>query len=70
MPKITKKLPQEFIHPSQFKMPSNVKLADPNFNVPSDIDLLIGAEVFWQLICIGQIEECKDHPTLQKTKFG
>ncbi|GAB1860475.1 hypothetical protein CAJAP_01554 [Camponotus japonicus] len=70
LPKITQKLPQEFIHPSRFKIPSNIKLADPNFNVPSDIDLLIAAEVFWQLICIGQIKECKDHPTLQKTKFG
>jgi len=66
----TQKLPQKFIRTSHFRFPSNIQLADPNFNNPSDIDLLVGAEVFWQLICISQIKGCKDHPTLQKTKFG
>jgi len=70
LPKITQKLPQKFIRTSHFRFPSNIQLADPNFNNPSDIDILVGAEVFWQLICIGQIKGCKDHPTLQKTKFG
>lgn len=70
LPKITQRLPQRFIHSSQFKIPANIPLADPNFTIPGDIDLLIGAELFWQLCCIGQIKECRDHPTLQKTKLG
>ncbi|XP_011858081.1 PREDICTED: uncharacterized protein LOC105555666 [Vollenhovia emeryi] len=70
LPRITQKLPREFIHRSHVKIPSNIRLADPNFNVPSDIDLLIGAEVFWQLLCIGQVKGSGSHPTLQKTKLG
>ncbi|XP_011858863.1 PREDICTED: uncharacterized protein LOC105556386 [Vollenhovia emeryi] len=69
LPKITQKLLREFIHRSHVKIPSNIRLADPNFNVPSDIDLLIGAEVFWQLLCIGQVKGNGSHPTFQKTKL-
>lgn len=36
----------------------------------SDIDVLIGAELFWQVLCIGQIKASLGHPTLQKTLFG
>ncbi|XP_018406238.1 PREDICTED: uncharacterized protein LOC108782451, partial [Cyphomyrmex costatus] len=70
LPNITQKLPQEFCSASEFKIPSNIILADPNFNIPSEIDMLIGAQLFWQLICVGQIKACKTHPTLQKTKLG
>ncbi|XP_018397196.1 PREDICTED: uncharacterized protein LOC108775361 [Cyphomyrmex costatus] len=70
LPKITQNLPQEFCPMSEFKLPTNIVLADPNFNIPSEVDLLIGAQMFWQLICIGQIKACRAHPTLQKTKLG
>ncbi|XP_011878981.1 PREDICTED: uncharacterized protein LOC105568157 [Vollenhovia emeryi] len=70
LPKITQKLPQEFCSISEFTIPSNIVLADPNFNIPSEIDILIGAQLFWKLICVGQIRACKAHPTLQKTKVG
>ncbi|XP_018404425.1 PREDICTED: uncharacterized protein LOC108781051 [Cyphomyrmex costatus] len=68
--KITQNLPQEFVDISQLRIPSNIPLADPHFNIPDNIDILIGAEVFWQLLCIGQIKPCKAHPTIQKTKLG
>ncbi|XP_018375582.1 PREDICTED: uncharacterized protein LOC108769219 [Trachymyrmex cornetzi] len=68
--KITQNLPQEFVDRSQLKIPSNISLADPHFNIPDNIDLLIGAEVFWQLLCIGQIKSCRTHSTIQKTKLG
>ncbi|XP_018301273.1 uncharacterized protein, partial [Mycetomoellerius zeteki] len=68
--KITQNLSQEFVDISQLKIPSNISLADPHFNIPDNIDLLIGAEVFWQLLCIGQIKPCRAHPTIQKTKLG
>ncbi|XP_077270667.1 uncharacterized protein LOC143901909 [Temnothorax americanus] len=55
---------------SAFNLPRNIELADPNFNVSSDIDILVGAEVFWTLLCVGQIKASLNHPTLQKTRFG
>lgn len=36
----------------------------------ADIDVLIGAELFWSVVCIGQIRASPSHPTLQKTRFG
>lgn len=70
LPKITQRLPHEWFSAAEFKLPSNIKLADPNFNIPDDIDMLLGAQVFWQLLCVGQIKACRTHPTCQKTKFG
>lgn len=54
----------------EFDIPRNLKLANPNFNISSKIDIFIGAEVFWDLLCIGQIKASTKHPLLQKTKLG
>ena len=43
---------------------------DPNFNVPSSIDMLIGAELFWRIICAGQIRQSNNMSILEKTYFG
>jgi len=53
-----------------YNLPRNIKLADPEFNILSSIDILIGAEVFLKLLCVGQIRASSEHPTLQKTQFG
>ncbi|XP_018364348.1 PREDICTED: uncharacterized protein LOC108762043, partial [Trachymyrmex cornetzi] len=66
----SKRQVEEFHPVSEFKIPWNIVLADPNFNVPGEVDLLLEAQVFWELICVGQIRACKAHPTLQKTKLG
>ena len=51
-------------------MPKEVRLADPSFNVPADIDLLIGAELCWRILCVGQNKPTEYQPTLRKTLFG
>ncbi|KYN35066.1 hypothetical protein ALC56_10599 [Trachymyrmex septentrionalis] len=55
--KITQHLPQHFIPMQSVSIPKYIKLADPNFNIPTSIDILIGAESFWRLICAGQIKQ-------------
>src|SRR5437588_10927641 len=52
------------------KMPHNINLADPEFHKSQKVDMLIGAEIYFDLICIGQIKSTKDCPTLQKTQLG
>lgn len=32
--------------------------------------MLIGTELFWRLLCVGQIPLSQNHPTLQKTRLG
>lgn len=46
LPRITHKLPHVKLDRSKLDIPSNVILADPQFNLPQDVDLLIGAENF------------------------
>lgn len=68
--RITEDLPAFTMKRSMFNFPRNLPLADPSFNVSSKIDILIGAEAFWNLICVGQIKASDCHLLLQKTKLG
>lgn len=68
--KVINKLPAVNIDVNSFQIPCNLKLADPTFHVPGPIDLIIGSEIFWKLLCIGQIQVGKSKPTFQKTKLG
>lgn len=55
---------------TSMNIPKNIILADPQFNVPSTVQLLLGADVFWRVLCIGQIKSSVNNPTIQKTLFG
>jgi hypothetical protein len=70
MGKVIENLPSSGFDPGHLKIPENIQLADPLFNQKSEIDLLLGSDIFWNLLCIGQIKLGKNKPTLQKTKFG
>ncbi|XP_011859817.1 PREDICTED: uncharacterized protein LOC105557242 [Vollenhovia emeryi] len=67
---ITGQLPALTINRKNIAIPHNIKLADPQFHVSSEIDLLIGADLFWQLLCVGQIKSLEDCPMLHKTVWG
>jgi hypothetical protein len=68
--KITERLPIVSINLSNFTVPPNIKLADPKFNVSSEIDLLIGSDLFWSLLSVGQIAANRKGPIFQKTQLG
>ncbi|XP_036346170.1 uncharacterized protein LOC118755444, partial [Rhagoletis pomonella] len=53
-----------------WQVPDNIELADPHFNKSQKIDLLIGADIFFELLSVGQIKLDSTLPTLQKTLFG
>ncbi|KAJ8980990.1 hypothetical protein NQ317_015810 [Molorchus minor] len=55
LPQITGNLPSVHLRIDHWNLPTHVKLADPNFNVPKEIDLLIGARHFWELIKRGNV---------------
>lgn len=58
-------------HPNtSIKVPSGITLADPNFAKAGPIDVLIGADLFWHLLCPDQIRLCKNGPILQNTRLG
>ncbi|XP_063900182.1 uncharacterized protein LOC135119722 [Zophobas morio] len=70
LPNITSKYPCQFFSKSQFNIPININLADPNFNEPCTVDLLLGAEYFWQVICNGQINIFNNQVFLRESVFG
>ncbi|XP_011860315.1 PREDICTED: uncharacterized protein LOC105557632 [Vollenhovia emeryi] len=52
---ITQRIPNVRIDRQRLDIPENIRLADPQFYVPSEVELLIGTEKFWDLLCVGQI---------------
>nr|CAI5845597.1 unnamed protein product [Callosobruchus analis] len=70
VPEITGVVPNVPIDMTKLNMPRNVALADPNFTVPSRISMLIGADLFYDLLCIGQTKLGPGMPILQRTRLG
>lgn len=67
---LTGAIPKRAIDISQLKIPGNIQLADPNFNQPSAIDVLIGADLFWDLLGCDQLALGHNMPKLRSSKLG
>jgi len=67
---ITGLLPSTKIRTENLQIPSNITLADPAFYLPTRVDILLGADCFWNLLCVGQIKVGKEHLIMQKTRLG
>lgn len=67
---ITDQLPLIAFDKNLLNIPSTIKLADPSFHKTSNIDMLLGADIFWKILCVGQIKTGAGQPYLQKTQFG
>ncbi|XP_066157667.1 uncharacterized protein [Euwallacea fornicatus] len=68
--KITSLLPQVEINPSLIRIPNHLTLADPTYYTPSDIDILLGADVYYDLIYPECFKLGKNLPHLQNTVLG
>lgn len=66
LPKVTQNLP---FRTFQVKIPQGLSLADPTFQVSSPIDILLGAEVFWDLIR-SKATKLANNLHLQETALG
>ncbi|XP_037959094.1 uncharacterized protein LOC119688490 [Teleopsis dalmanni] len=69
-PKITNQHPSTSVNIADWSIPNNLPLADPNFYNSQRINVLIGATLFFDLLCIGQIRLAPRLPVLQKTLLG
>ncbi|XP_050063272.1 uncharacterized protein LOC114130946 [Aphis gossypii] len=67
--RITNNLPSKLLN-DNILIPRNIKLADPWFNTPRKIDLLIGAGYFYELLRTGQLRPSSGGPIYQETCFG
>lgn len=71
IPQISRAMPSMAIDLAHLEIPKNIVLADPEFFKPSAVDALIGVDLFYKLLSIGQIS-LKNQPdaVLQKTQLG
>ncbi|KAJ8976397.1 hypothetical protein NQ317_003947 [Molorchus minor] len=68
--KITCHLPQVIINKDKLDIPENIMLADPSFFKPSKIDLLLGSDIYFDIITPGLIKLGDQLPTLQNSYLG
>ncbi|XP_054745714.1 uncharacterized protein LOC129250098 [Anastrepha obliqua] len=68
IPSITSCQPSRRIDQSTISIPDTISIADPTFNIPGQIDILIGAGLFFEILSKGQIR--LNGPVIQNTKFG
>ncbi|XP_062714029.1 uncharacterized protein LOC134290836 [Aedes albopictus] len=70
LPKLTTPLPCEGFDVSRWNLPDRIVLADPEFYQTSDIDMIIGAEYYLDLLQEERFRPSEDGPTFQNTVFG
>lgn len=67
---LTGKLPRFPIEPNQLNIPKDLLLADPGFGQSTPIDVLLGADIFWDVIGSEQKSLGQDKPKLHSSKLG
>lgn len=67
---LTNEIPTVHIDIKSLKIPKNIILADPTFYQPSKIDMLIGADIFWDIIGKEQLSLGPGYPKLHSSMVG
>jgi hypothetical protein len=67
---ITNTMPSTKLNVEQWHIPRDITLADPRFNIPGEIDLLIGADVFYDILRPDKRTKPGNFPALQETELG
>jgi hypothetical protein len=70
LPNITDSTPSSKLEKSGWKIPKDIQLADEQFDQPGAIDLLIGADLFYEILRLGRRTHPGNYPVLQETGFG
>lgn len=70
VPHITSRLPSIPIPINFFQTLPKIQLADPTFFKPSEVDALLGVQLFYKLLCTGQMSIKGHDAILQKTHLG
>ncbi|MGH9701298.1 MAG: DUF1759 domain-containing protein, partial [Candidatus Acidiferrales bacterium] len=68
--RITNNIPQVCQEINNIQIPDNIILADPNFMVSRQVDVLLGATIFYSLLSNNQIKLGKNMPMLTETFLG
>nr|CAH7762833.1 unnamed protein product [Callosobruchus chinensis] len=67
---ITGSLPQFRVDPSALNIPKRFELADPSYFEPGAVSILIGADLYYEVLRVGMISLGHKGPVIHKTCFG
>ncbi|XP_045541133.1 uncharacterized protein LOC123722703 [Papilio machaon] len=67
---LTGRLPKTPVVIKSIKLPENIQLADPIFYQPAPIDVLIGADLFWDILGNEQRSLGPNNPKLRSSQLG
>ncbi|XP_058810927.1 uncharacterized protein LOC131675801 [Topomyia yanbarensis] len=70
VPKITGVLPTIKVNVTTLAFPNGIDLADPGFYIPDKGNMLLGADVFFDMLMAGRIQLPNSAALLQETQFG
>ncbi|GFW37027.1 integrase catalytic domain-containing protein [Trichonephila clavipes] len=70
VPKITGCVPTQPLDLTKIKLRQNITFADAEFNIPKPIDILLGGEIFYELLKSKQIKLHDNSIILQDSVFG
>ncbi|XP_039448429.1 uncharacterized protein LOC120427614 [Culex pipiens pallens] len=68
--KPTGRIPSEKIDISAWRVPRGLQLADPHFNEPHEIDLVMGSDYVWDLLRSEEFKLANGTVTLRETDLG
>ncbi|XP_055615031.1 uncharacterized protein LOC129761338 [Toxorhynchites rutilus septentrionalis] len=69
-PKITSHVPSVRINLENWELPQGLQLADPSFHEPSEVDMLIGMDWFYDIMKQGCLKLSDDLPSLHNSQLG
>lgn len=67
---VTSVVPITYIDTKHIHIPQGLSLSDPSYNIPSKVDLLIGADTFWDVLGSQKISLGKNLPELRNSELG
>ncbi|XP_049886428.1 uncharacterized protein LOC126380891 [Pectinophora gossypiella] len=70
MKKLINNLPNSTLQSTTWDYLQNLKLADPEYNVPGPIDILLSADIYSKIIDEGVLRRHPNSPVAQLTKLG
>nr|XP_029734131.1 uncharacterized protein LOC115269490 [Aedes albopictus] len=70
VPRVTSNIPAVEIDVSSLSLPSTLPLADSSFHTPGEIDLILGNEIFFDLVKGGRVKLGNSSAVLVETELG
>jgi hypothetical protein len=70
VPNVSSQIPKMKLELSKNIVPSDILLADPQFYHPSQVDVIIGAEHFYNIVLSRQLELIPEQLFLKESKLG